>query len=169
MSDQTVHIPKWAWAIPVVLGLLILGYFASPRDRNERPILLLPDIKAVEDYRRSVSLWQAQAGELDAQITTILSGTYGSDLFARSRASQKMIDDAVQLLQDIESRKAPTAAMPARSILIRMASTYLEAARAALLWTTAPTYDNLASAQAKMDDARQILGKLEASEWMMPR
>jgi hypothetical protein len=50
-----------------------------------------------------------------------------------------------------------------------MASTYLEAARAALLWTTAPTYDNLASAQAKMDDARQILGKLEASEWMMPR
>jgi len=87
----------------------------APRDRDERPILLHPDIKAVEDYRRSIWLWQAQAGELDAQITTILSGAHGSDLFARSRASQKMIDEAVHLLQDIESNKAPTAAMPAAS------------------------------------------------------
>ena len=169
MNDQTIQIPKWAWAIPIVLGLLILGYFASPRDQDDRPILLLPDIKAVEDYRRSVSLWQAQAGELDTQITTILSGTYGSDLFARSRASQQMIDAAVQLLQDIESREAPTAAMPARSLLVRMASTYLEAARAALLWTTAPTDDNLSSAQTTIDQARQILGELESSEWMTPR
>lgn len=168
MNDQ-FQIPKWAWAIPIVLGLLLLGYFASPRGHDERPILLLPDIKAVEDYRRSISLWQAQAGELDAQITTILSGAHGSDLFARSRAAQKMIDDAVQLLQDIESNKAPTAAMPARGILVRMASTYLEAARATLLWTTAPTDDNLSSAQAMVDHARQILGELEASEWVMPR
>lgn len=160
-------IPKWVWAIPVVFILLLLGYFYSPRERDGRPILLLPDVKAVEEYRVAIVRWREQAQNLDTQISTILSGSFGDDLFTRSRESQKMIDAAVRLIQDIERQKTPTAAVPARSISISMATAYLEAARATLLWTTAPSDVNLGAAQEQLAKARRILEELEASEWTL--
>jgi hypothetical protein len=166
MPDELI-IPKWVWAIPVVLVLLLLGYFYSPRERDGRPILLLPDVKAVEEYRVAIVHWREQAQNLDTQISTILSGRFGEDLFTRSRESQKMIDAAVRLIQDIERQKAPTAAVPARSISISMATAYLDAARATLLWTTAPSDVNLGAAQEQLAKARRILEELEASEWTL--
>jgi hypothetical protein len=166
MPDELI-IPKWAWAIPVVLILLLLGYFYSPRERDGRPILLLPDVKAVEEYRVAIVRWREQAQNLDTQISTILSGRFVEDLFTRSRESQKMIDAAVRLIQDIERQKAPAAAVPARSISISMATAYLDAARATLLWTTASSEVNLGIAQEQLAKARRILEELEASEWTL--
>lgn len=165
--EEELILPKWVWAFPVLIVLLVLGYLYSPRERDGRPILLLPDVKAVEEYRVAIVRWRGQAQSLDVQISTILSGRFGEDLFTRSRESQKMIDDAVRLLQDIEQQKAPTAAVPARSISIAMANAYLEAARATLLWTTAPNEANLAHAQEQLEKARRILDELEASEWTL--
>jgi hypothetical protein len=167
MNNETT-IPKWVWmGLPIALALLIIGFIVTPRDRANRPILLLPDIKAVEEYRVALIRWQEQARELDAQISTILSGRFGDDLFARSRESQRMIDAGVRLLQNIEQQPTPTAAIPARAMAVRMASAYLEAARATLVWTTAPTEHNLAHAQKQLDSARQFLSELEASEWTL--
>lgn len=167
MMEEELTIPKWVWAFPVLIVLLALGYLYSPRERDGRPILLLPDVRAVEAYRLAIVRWRSQAQRLDAQISTILSGRFGEDLFTRSRESQKMIDDAVRLLQDIEQQKTPTAAVPARSISISMANAYLEAARATLLWTTAPNDINLTHAQEELEKARRILEGLEASEWTL--
>lgn len=166
MKEELI-LPKWVWAFPVLIILLVLGYLYSPRDRDDRPILLLPDVRAVETYRLAIVRWRGQAQSLDMQISTILSGHFGEDLFTRSREAQKMIDDAVRLLQDIEQQKTPTAAIPARSISIAMANAYLEAARATLLWTTAPNEENLAHAQEQLEMARRILEELEASEWTL--
>ncbi|MCG2787680.1 MAG: hypothetical protein L6461_21550 [Anaerolineae bacterium] len=165
MRDEPIIIPKWIWIIPVLLVFLILGYAFSPTDQDNRPILLLPDIRAVEEYRVAIVRWREQAQELDTQISTILSGKYGDDLFTRSRESQKMIDAGVRLIQNIEQKKTPTAATPARSISLRMTSAYLEAARTTLLWTTAPNEENLAKAQYQLEIARQTLAELESSEW----
>ncbi|PKO11496.1 MAG: hypothetical protein CVU39_28975, partial [Chloroflexi bacterium HGW-Chloroflexi-10] len=100
MTDEPIIIPKWIWIIPVLLVFLILGYAFSPTDQDGRPILLLPDIRAVEEYRVAIVRWREQAQELDTQISTILSGKYGDDLFTRSRESQKMIDAGVRLIQN---------------------------------------------------------------------
>jgi hypothetical protein len=165
--DEELILPKWVWAFPVLIILLALGYLYSPHDRDDRPILLLPDVRAVETYRLAIVRWRGQAQSLDMQISTILSGRFGEDLFTRSREAQKMIDDAVRLLQNIEQQKTPTAAVPARSISIAMANAYLEAARATLLWTTAPNQENLTHAQEQLEMARRILDELEASEWTL--
>lgn len=166
LTDDTITIPKWVWAFPVILVLLALGYFFSPRDRDNRPILLLPDVQAVEEYRVAILRWLEQAQELDTQINTILGGAYGDDLFTRSRETQEMIDAGVRLISNIDQQRTPTAAVPARSLSSRMASAYLEAARATLLWTTAPTEENLAKAQQLLEMARQARDELEASEWI---
>jgi hypothetical protein len=164
--EEDIKIPSWAWgSVLTIVVLLVLGYLFSPRDRDNRPILLLPDVKAVEDYRVALVRWQIQARDLDSQISTILSGRFGADLFTTSREAQKMIDAGVRLLSDIEQQKTPTVATPARAMAIRMASEYLEAARATLVWTTTPIDRNFNTAQGHLEAARNLLSELEASEW----
>ena len=165
LTKDEIIIPKWIWIIPAIVIFLVLGYFFSPRDRDERPILLLPDVRAVEEYRVAIVRWLEQARDLDTQISTILSGAYGDDLFTRSRESQEMIDAGVRLINNIDQQKTPTAAVPARSLSGQMASAYLEAARATLLWTTAPNAENLARAEELLEIARQAREELESSEW----
>jgi hypothetical protein len=164
--EEDIKIPFWLWgSVLSIVVLLVLGYLFSPRDRDDRPVLLLPDVKAVEDYRVALMRWQTQARDLDSQISTILSGRFGSDLFTTSREAQKMIDAGVRLLSDIEQQKTPTVATPARAMAIRMASEYLEAARATLVWTTTPTDSNFDTAQGHLETARNLLSELETSEW----
>lgn len=168
MTGEPVVIPKWVWIGLVLLAFLGIGVFTSPRDQANRPILLLPDAKAVEDYRNSVSNWHGRMRALDAEIATILSGKFGSDLFAKSREAQKVMDAAIRLAQEIDRREVPTAAHPARAMLIQSASAYLEAARAMLQWVTAPTEANLAQAELSLSRARSSLTELEQSEWIPP-
>lgn len=164
--EDNITIPFWVWgsALGIVI-LLVLGYLFSPRDRDSRPILLLPDVKAVEDYRVALLRWQIDARDLDMQISTVLSGRFGDDLFTTSREAQKMIDAGIRLMGNIEQQKTPTVATPARAMAVRMAAEYLEAARATLVWTTTPTDSNFNKAQGRLETARNLLSELEASEW----
>jgi len=168
MTSEQVVIPKWGWVGLLILALLGLGWLISPRDSTNRPILLLPDAKAVEDYRISISDWHGRMQSLDANITTILSGKFGSDLFSKSREAQKVMDAAIQLAQEIDRQDVPTAAIPAKSLLAQSASTYLNASRAMLQWVTASNEENLVEAQNTLDQARQTLKQLEQSEWINP-
>jgi len=168
MTNEQVVIPKWVWVGLLILALLGLGWLVSPRDSTERPILLLPDAKAVEDYRISVSGWHRQMQSLDAEITTILSGKFGSDLFSKSREAQKVMDSTIQLAQEIDRQDVPTAAIPAKSLLVQSASAYLNASRAMLQWVTASNEENLVEAQNSLEQARQTLKQLEQSEWINP-
>ena len=168
MSSEPIVIPKWVWIGLALLALLGLGLLISPRDSASRPILLLPDAKAVEDYRVSIGDWHKQMQNLDAEITTILSGKFGSDLFSKSREAQKVMDSTIQLAQEIDRQDVPTAAIPAKSLLVQSASAYLSASRAMLQWVTAPNEENLAEAQNSLDRAKQSLEQLEQSEWINP-
>lgn len=168
MTSEQVVVPKWAWIGVLILALLGLGWWVSPRDTANRPILLLPDAKAVEDYRVSVSDWYGRMKTLDAEMTTILSGKFGSDLFSKSREAQKVMEAVIQLAQEVERQDVPTAAIPAKSMLIESASAYLTASRAMLQWVTASTDENLAGAQLSLENARKTLEQLEQSEWINP-
>jgi hypothetical protein len=168
MTNEQVVIPKWVWIGLLILALLGLGWLVSPRDSTNRPILLLPDAKAVEDYRISVSGWHSQMQSLDADIATILSGKFGSDLFSKSSEAQKVMDATIQLAQEIERQDVPTAAIPAKSLLVQSASEYLNASRAMLQWVTASNDENFVEAQNTLEQARQALKQLEQSEWINP-
>lgn len=74
----------------IVISLLLLvfgliGYAASPLDDVGRPVLLLPDVRAVEEYRRSVSGWAERWRALDTSLQEIVAGDANSDLLAVSR------------------------------------------------------------------------------------
>lgn len=168
MNNEKFVVPKWLWIAMIVLALFGLGVLVSPRDHAGRPILLLPDTKAVEDYRRSIADWHSQMSALDAQIASVLSGKFGNDLFSKSREAQKVMETAIGLAQEIDRQDVPTSAIPAKSLLIQSAAAYLDASRAMLDWVTAPTESNLAVARQKLESARNSIFELERSEWIHP-
>ena len=49
---QEIHIPLSTLVVLASLILLAIGGIASPRNEDGRPLLLLPDVKAVSDYRQ---------------------------------------------------------------------------------------------------------------------
>jgi hypothetical protein len=165
MKSEIV-IPKWVWFTGIVLFLLGLGLVTSPRDKDNHPLLLLPDLKAMEEYRRSLTSWHARFLELDARMTRLLSDNYGGDLFSQSSEGQKIQNETVQLLQEIDRTATPSAAVSARDKALNAGSAYLEASRASLTWISAPTSTNLDAAQKALDIAHTTLSELEASQWM---
>ena len=167
--NAEVTIPKWVWILLLLVIVLGLGLGISPRDRDGRPLLLLPDIKAVEDYRRSLVGWHTRLAELDGQIARVLSNDYGGDLFSQSSDGQKTLNETLQVLQEIDQTAATPAAVPARELALNAASATLSAAQSALIWVSAPTPANLGSAQQALDTAHTTLSILEASQWMETR
>jgi hypothetical protein len=165
MKSEIV-IPKWAWITGVLVFLLGLGLLTSPRDKDHHPLLLLPDVKALEDYRRSLVDWHARFREIDGRMTRLLSDDYGGDLFSQSSEGQKIQNETIQLLQEIDQTSTPPAAISARDMALGAGSAYLEASRAMLSWISAPTATNLDLAQQSLDSAFTTLSKLEASQWM---
>ena len=161
-----IVIPKWVWVTVILAFLLGLGLFISPRDRDNRPLLLLPDVKAMEDYRRSLVAWHTRLAELDAQLTRLLSDNYGGDLFSQSREGQKIQEATIQLLQEMDQTGAPPAAVSARDLTLKTGTAYLETSRALLAWISTPTQANQAVAQQALGSAHTLLVELEASQWM---
>lgn len=161
-----ILIPKWAWVSGIIVFLLGLGLVVSPRDKNDRPLLLLPDVKAVEDYRRSLVSWHSRLQELNGRTAGVLTNNYGGDLFSQSSEGQKILNETVQLLQEIDQTSTPSAALPARTMAARAGNATLDAARSMLAWVSAPTPANLNAAKQALDGARTTLTDLEASQWM---
>jgi len=167
--NAEVTIPKWVWILLLLVIVLGLGLGISPRDRDGRPLLLLPDIKAVEDYRRSLVGWHTRLIELDGRIARVLSNDYGGDLFSQSSDGQKVLNETLQVLQEIDQTAATPAAVPARELAMNAASATLNVAQSALIWVSAPTPANLSSAQQALESAQAEMSILEASQWMEPR
>jgi hypothetical protein len=165
MKNEII-IPKWVWITGLALLLLGLGLLTSPRDKDNHPLLLLPDVKSLEDYRRSLVIWHAGFLELDGRMTRLLSANYGGDLFSQSSEGQKIQDETVQLLREIDQTAAPAAAASAKEMALQAGSAYLEASRALLTWVSAPTAANQAAAQQALETAQTALSELEASQWM---
>lgn len=161
-----IVIPKWAWVTGIVVLLLGLGIFVSPRDKDNRPLLLLPDVKSLEDYRRGLMEWHSAFQNLDARMAGILSTDYGGDLFSQSREGQKIQDETMQLLREIDQNAAPAAATPAKKMALKTGNAYLEASRALLAWISTPTTANHDAVQQALEAAQATLAELEASQWM---
>ena len=70
----------------LVMLLSTVGFFVSPRDGEGKPILLSPEVKAMEDYRRSAQSWMDQLRALDSEIAGLLQTDREGDLVRRMAA-----------------------------------------------------------------------------------
>lgn len=148
----------------VILGAI--GFLASPLDANGRPLLLLPDVKKVEDYRSDARSWTAQMRTIDSQLSTLLADQ--GDLLSQSQSGQAIFEDSLNLAKGVDAAEAPAALVGLKTMLANTSLAYFDASRAALLWISAPKQENYDQAALLVQAARAQLSELEASSWINP-
>ena len=153
----------------MVLFLALLGgigYVASPRDEQGRPLLLVPGVRAVETYRRQVVEWAQAWRELDGDLRAILSETSATSLLAQSQKAQDSFERAVELARRVEQTDAPPALLGLREQAAQTATAYVDTSAAINRWLSAPSEENLAAAQEIYRQASEALAQLESNEWV---
>jgi hypothetical protein len=152
-GESEIHISeeklqKIGWILLCLTILFtIIGVFVSPLDDQGKPVLFLPEVKALKDYRHSAQSWFTELSILDGEIANVLSAEQQGDLFSQSRAAQQTLQHAFELVQQVSM-------------------TYLETARSALQWVSLPEKSNLEQAIQQLADARLLKSDLESNPWM---
>jgi hypothetical protein len=162
-----IRIPVTTLLIPLAVVLLVVGWFSSPRDSRGRPILLTPDIRAVEDYRRQSVAWSQALRLADGEMAHILAD-HSSDLFGRSQQAQGLFERVLRIAQQIDQHSAPPTLFGLREQLTNASAAYLDSVQLTLRWLSSPTPENVAAAQAKLAEAQVFLAVLEKSQWLTP-
>jgi len=164
-ENQEIHIPLSTLVILAMLVLLAIGGIASPRNEDGRPLLLLPDVRSVEDYRRLAREMDKQLLLVDGKIAATLGGNV-DDLFDQTRRAQDAFEQILHISEELDRQDAPPALMGLKDDLNQTAISYLEAARLTLRWLSIPNQANSEQAQAKLTDAQAKLTELEKSQWL---
>ena len=149
-----------------VVVFAMIGGFASPLDENGKPVLLLPEVKSFEDYRRSGSGWLDQMAVLDSEISGVLSGENSGDLFTQSRQAQQMLQRAVNLAKELDQVNVPAAAAGIHDQMYRTAMTYLDTARLTMRWIGAPEEATRQQIGVKLEQARNGRNALKENQWL---
>lgn len=166
-QDQDVLvIPKWIplLLLPLVIFLLI-GSIISPVNAEGKPIILSPEVKAIEEYRAKVERWHDYYVEIDQRSEAILLNG-NIDLFTTSQDAQGILDDTLAVIRDLQQQKTPSAAIPARDIIDRVGEGYFLSSRAILKWVAAPNEENYKKAINALQSARNKLIEMEQSQWL---
>jgi hypothetical protein len=146
----------------------VLGFAASPRDADGRPVLLLPDVRAVELYRRQVTGWVSNWTGVDETLNEVLGGDV-TQLLALSRKAQRALEQSAALARDVDASESPPALLGLRDLSIQVAADHVGASVAVARWLSAPSTENRVAAEAAVAAARNSLAALEANEWVSER
>ena len=147
-------------------GFVLLGALVSPRDEQGNPVLLSPDVNAVQDYRSSARGWMEKLSLIDSEVSRIVSAETQGDLFTQSQSAQRILQQTVGLAQQIDRTNVPPIAMGLHDEQSSTALAYVEAARSALQWVSAPGQDNHDQAVQKLEAARKLKDQLEGNQWL---
>lgn len=154
------------FAAALLLFFSVLGYLISPRDSNNQPILLLPEVKAFGDYQWSAREWINRLSILDSEIVSVMSGLDHGDLFSQSHQAQEMLQHAVEIVKDIDQVKVPAAASGLHDQLYSTALGYLETSRLVMRWVGAPETATKEQLDLKLQEVREMRSSLEKSQWI---
>lgn len=151
----------------IILGAIfgIVGWTTTPTDDRGQPLLLLPDVKKVEDYRKKAKNWVEELTLLDGRLAVLMGGN-SNDLYSQSKSSQNLFNDYVNIVKEIENTESPAALTGLKNMLDETASSYLNACQSALIWVSNATDENHAATENLINDAQNNLNQLENSTWM---
>ncbi len=156
----------WGFASLAAILITLLGWWQTPIEHfTGRPLLLIPEVKAVVDYQVQARGWVDQFQSLDASITDLLLDTNG-DLFSQSQQGNRVLQQAVQMAQTVDQTKAPATLVGLHSELKVISLGFLDAARLTLRYLATPSPENRAAAQSAVDQTRVKLEGVKASEWI---
>ena len=170
VSRRVLQISGWVvLAVVLVAGLYGIGTVVTPRDSDDRPLVLSPSLRATERYRARAAKWVQEMIEIDRRLALLLTEDAEADpteLYALSREMQAVGEDAARLDSEIQTMEVTVTLVGLQESAVRAADTYLNAAVLASRWLSAPSEVGRQEALALLNAAREQRGELEESRWL---
>jgi hypothetical protein len=166
ISETTIHRIGWGILL-LLLSFTLIGIFVSPRDQYGKPILLLPDVKAMQDYRQSAQQWLMVLSDIDGQMNQLLSTEASGDLFTQSKAGQQMLQQTMDLVQEVDQMEVNLFMWGFHEQMSDVVLMYLESARLTMQWISAPEDETHQQAINTLAQARQNRKTLENYKWLI--
>lgn len=154
----------WFAGILGVIALFAIGYVASPRTGEGRPVLLSPSVRALEKYRRALSGWTTDWDALQTQLERLT--TAKGDLLTVSQAAQQAFEQALDLSRAVDATDAPASLIGPHDQAALTAQSYVDASLAVANWVSAPSVEHAATATDLLARAQQTLSDLESNAWL---
>ncbi len=169
ITDMQIELRReWVWTLLAVSLMVVLagiGYGVTPRVADGRPVLLLPDVHAVETYRRQAVRWVEAWHDLDTHLRSSLTDTSG-ELLEQSRLAQSDFETAVELARQVDGLEAPPALFGLRDQAAQTATAYVDATAALNRWLSAPSEENRAALDEADQRAFGALTMIQSNEWI---
>lgn len=157
---------RWLWAlvtVPIIATLIGLGYIVSPRAADGRPVLLLPEARAIEQYRRAVGSWAQRWTMLDQHMQAIQTT---NNLLEQSQQAQAAFTEAVAVARQVEETESPPVLLGLRDQALNLATAYVEVTVALNHWVSAPTAENETTLITAYESATIQLESLHHNAWL---
>lgn len=150
--------------VAMMLACGLIGQSVSPHTPEGRPVLLSPEVRTIEMYRRAATEWARDWSALAKSLHSILAGE--SDLFSLSQGAQQAFIRATELAIEAEAKDSPASQIGLREQVMSTATAFANASLAIARWVSAPSVENKSAAEQALATAEQSLATLEANEWI---
>ena len=151
--------------LPVfILAVYWIGTRVTPYAQGA-PLLLSPALRESIAYRAQAREWTRQLREIDAGLVR-LQADRQADVYEQTRQVEIVLSSALQLAQEVELRRAPSALAGLRTLLLDASRRYYATAQAAAQWVGAPTPENGDSVGNSLASARATWSALSESRWL---
>ena len=148
-----------------ILVVYWTGMRVTPYAQGRYPILLSPSMRDSIAYRNQAIEWTRRLHEVDGNLTH-LQANRQADVYEQTRQAENILSSSLQLAQEIELRRAPSALAGLRGLLVETSQRYYAMAQAAAQWVGAPTPENQDAVNNALGSARAALGALSESRWL---
>lgn len=149
-----------------LIGLAVIGYFVSPRDGQGHPVLLLPEVRAIEQYRRQAAGWVDGWKNLDGNLHAVLEAK-DNNLLSLSHQVQSAFDEAITLAKNVDATESPSPLLGLHDLSMQTAIAYVDASIATARWLSAPSKKNRMDADQALMAAGEELSALHSNEWIV--
>ncbi len=170
--EYEIEIPKgilrWAriiLAIIVLAGLVLLGRSVSPIGEEGRPLFLTPRLARITAYQRDARRWVSNLQGIQTDLSKLISNPPG-DLLDLDSQANLLYGRLVSLQAEVDSTAVPPTLESLHAEFGEAVDATLDAAIKVAGWISAPTPDNLASAEDALDQVSIMLELLYQNPWV---
>jgi len=148
----------------IALLLTLLGWQHTPYSSEKEPLLLLPQLRKVQNYQRQVLKWMENLQECDGRLAVLFSSEK-RDLYQASREAEMINRNLVTLYQEIDRKSPPESLQGLQDVLLETATAYLAAANLGLDWISSGADGDLDTARIGLAEAHAFLQQLQSLPW----
>ena len=141
--------------VTILTLLALLGRAITPLDGDGHPLVLSPAYVATVRYLKTAQGWLDKMAQIDADLVEVMDAQ--GNIYTQGRDAERAFEKALSIAREVEQGKAPPALASLQAALTWSAHASVQAARAVLLYVSAPSAENRQTVEEALDAALREL------------